>query len=488
MPVEWFALSAGARISMDSGTENMDWMARGAAPDHRVHPGRRRDQRRRHRHQRRRPAVLERRGHDADAHQGHPGDDARQRDGADRQAGARLLRRRLGRGQLRHRRLRPDHGPQRPGPVLGARPRRRLRRPARALRAQPMSPRRDASRAAPPPPTRVDRDVAQLPARRSGQRLHDGRRHLLRRAPTPSRKKPFDIRSRDARAWSTHDHPHPRALGRHGATPRPPSSWTPTSAGYPVRLLGIESRPGPAARVPARRRARRSGRRARCSRGRRRRSRARSTRASGSRPLVVLANLSGLRRLAGVDAASCSSSTAPRSAAPSSTSTARSCSAWSRATTAARSWCSPSAERRHGGARGRGLVRLGDRRRPGRRRWCSPATSTPRTAADPRVRRARSARLAGADDAERAGLRGRARRRCGRPCARRSSARWRPSSTPSTASSGRSRGGLGRRDHPRRRAAPAPHRGPGTPAGGLSGLTGRARLRPAVTAAEGSRD
>jgi acetyl/propionyl-CoA carboxylase alpha subunit/acetyl-CoA carboxylase carboxyltransferase component len=28
MPVEWFAVSAGARISMDSGTENMDWIAR----------------------------------------------------------------------------------------------------------------------------------------------------------------------------------------------------------------------------------------------------------------------------------------------------------------------------------------------------------------------------------------------------------------------------------------------------------------------------
>jgi acetyl/propionyl-CoA carboxylase alpha subunit/acetyl-CoA carboxylase carboxyltransferase component len=28
-PVEWFALSAGARISMDSGSENMDWVARG---------------------------------------------------------------------------------------------------------------------------------------------------------------------------------------------------------------------------------------------------------------------------------------------------------------------------------------------------------------------------------------------------------------------------------------------------------------------------
>jgi acetyl/propionyl-CoA carboxylase alpha subunit/acetyl-CoA carboxylase carboxyltransferase component len=29
VPVEWFALSAGARISMDSGTENMDWVAAG---------------------------------------------------------------------------------------------------------------------------------------------------------------------------------------------------------------------------------------------------------------------------------------------------------------------------------------------------------------------------------------------------------------------------------------------------------------------------
>ena len=29
VPVEWFALSAGARIAMNSGTENMDWVARG---------------------------------------------------------------------------------------------------------------------------------------------------------------------------------------------------------------------------------------------------------------------------------------------------------------------------------------------------------------------------------------------------------------------------------------------------------------------------
>ena len=28
MPLEWFAVSAGAKISMESGTENMDWIAR----------------------------------------------------------------------------------------------------------------------------------------------------------------------------------------------------------------------------------------------------------------------------------------------------------------------------------------------------------------------------------------------------------------------------------------------------------------------------
>ena len=120
VPVEWFALSAGAKIAMDSGTENMDWIA----------------------------AVLRRiveftqaggelnvviTGINVGAQpywnaeatmlmhtRGHPRDDPRQRDGADRQAGARLLRRRLGRGQLRHRRLRADHGSQRPSPVLGA--------------------------------------------------------------------------------------------------------------------------------------------------------------------------------------------------------------------------------------------------------------------------------------------------------------------------------------------------------------------------------
>ena len=28
VPLEWFPISAGAKISMDSGVENMDWIAR----------------------------------------------------------------------------------------------------------------------------------------------------------------------------------------------------------------------------------------------------------------------------------------------------------------------------------------------------------------------------------------------------------------------------------------------------------------------------
>ena len=118
------------------------------APADRVHPGRRRGQHHRHRHQRRRPALLERRGHDADAHQGDPGDDAGQHDGAHRQAGAGLLRCRVRRRQLRHRRLRPGHGSQRAGTVLGSQLRRRMFAAAAALRLHL----RRSRRAVPPSP------------------------------------------------------------------------------------------------------------------------------------------------------------------------------------------------------------------------------------------------------------------------------------------------------------------------------------------------
>ncbi len=87
-----------------------------------THAARRRGQRRRGGDQRRRPAVLERRGDDAHAHPRHPRHDTGQRHGPDRQAGHRLLRRRLGGGQPRHRRLRPRDGTERRGAVLGAQP------------------------------------------------------------------------------------------------------------------------------------------------------------------------------------------------------------------------------------------------------------------------------------------------------------------------------------------------------------------------------
>ncbi len=112
-----------------------------AAEDRRVHPGRRRDQRRGHRHQRRRPALLERRGHHAHAHPGHPGHVPGLGHGAHRQGGARLLRKRLGRGQPGHRRLRPDHGTERPGPVPGQQPGRGPADPAPPLRAHLRRPR-----------------------------------------------------------------------------------------------------------------------------------------------------------------------------------------------------------------------------------------------------------------------------------------------------------------------------------------------------------
>ena len=84
VPAEWFALSAGAKIAMDSGTENMDWIAAVLRRIITFTQRGRRAERRRDRHQRGRPAVLERGGDDADAHAGDPGDDTGERHGPDR--------------------------------------------------------------------------------------------------------------------------------------------------------------------------------------------------------------------------------------------------------------------------------------------------------------------------------------------------------------------------------------------------------------------
>ena len=120
VPFEWFAVSAGAKISMESGTENMDWIGRvlrrlieftqaggevnvvvcginvGAQPYWNAEA----------------TMLMHTRGILVMTPD--------ERDGAHRQAGARLLGRGLRRGQPRHRRLRPGHGPERPGAVLGA--------------------------------------------------------------------------------------------------------------------------------------------------------------------------------------------------------------------------------------------------------------------------------------------------------------------------------------------------------------------------------
>ena len=310
VPVEWFALSAGARISMDTGTENMDWVARALRRIVDLHPGRRRDQRRRRRHQRRRPAVLERRGDDADAHQGHPGDDAGQRDGADRQAVAGLLRRRVGRGQLRHRRLRPGDGPQRAGAVLGARPAgacevlmSALRPHLRRAGGVPAAAGGDDRPGGPRRPRRTRTSSPTATSRTVGD--------IFSPATNPDRKKAFDIRT-VMRAVVRPGPPGARALGRHGrrrhlgraATPTSAATRCACSASSRGRCRGAASRPA-TARTP--------GRRARCSRGRRRRPPGRSTppAATGRWSCWPTCPASTAHRSR---CATCSWSTAPRSA------------------------------------------------------------------------------------------------------------------------------------------------------------------------------
>ena len=176
-----------------------------------------------------------------------------------------------------------------------------------------------------------------LPARPGRQRLHDGRRHLLRRdQPRPQE----GVR-----------HPHPdargrrpgprdaRALGRHGrrrdrGRPRRPPRWNPGAACWgssrsPSRDAGSRPPTAPTSTRPAP-----------CSRSRRRRPPGRSTRRAATARSSCSPTCPGSTGHR-TRCAACSSSTAPRSAGPSSTSTGRSSSPSSRATTVVRSWCSP---------------------------------------------------------------------------------------------------------------------------------------------------
>ncbi len=118
---------------------------------------------------------------------------------------------RVGRGQLGHRRLRPDHGPQRPGAVLG--PGRGRARAACCSRYYDHTyvapgerfPRRAATTDA------IERDVRAAPAHRRAT----GSPRSARSSPTtknPGRKQPFDMRA-VMRAVVDRDHGAAGALG-----------------------------------------------------------------------------------------------------------------------------------------------------------------------------------------------------------------------------------------------------------------------------------
>ena len=151
----------------------------------------------------------------------------------------------------------------------------RLPASAAPLRAHLRRPRRALPAAAPPPPTRVDRDVARRAAPRAGVGLRTRRRHLLRRdepGPQAAVRHPHgDARRRRPRP------PAARALGRRCATPRRPWSGTRTSAAGRCACSG-SSRGRCRATARARRRARAVDVGHAVPARRRRRSRGRSTR------------------------------------------------------------------------------------------------------------------------------------------------------------------------------------------------------------------
>ena len=153
----------------------------------------------------------------------------------------------------------------------------------------------------------------------------------------PERKKPFDIRSL-MRAVADQDHP---TLERWADMADAETAVVSTRTWAGTRSACWASSPGPCRAAGSRRATGRTrGPRARCSRSRRRRRRGRSTRRAATGRWwcwrTCRASTGRPSRCA-----SCSWSTARRSGERWSTSTARSCSAWSPATTAGRSWCSP---------------------------------------------------------------------------------------------------------------------------------------------------
>ena len=183
----------------------------------------------------------------------------------------------------------------------------------------------------------VDRDVRDFPHVPSVQRIHHRRRHLLRchqQGPQEA------VRHSHGHAFGGRPGPSgTRAVGRHGRrrhlrgvrrAHRRNSGVRHRHriAGHPAQGVVPRRRAGPVDlgnAVPAVLEEDRA----------RDQRRKRKPTPGGAGKSV------GLRRFTGVTPQDSSSSTAPKSAGPSSTSTARSCSAWSRAITAERSWCSP---------------------------------------------------------------------------------------------------------------------------------------------------
>ena len=248
----------------------------------------------------------------------------------------------------------------------------------------------------------------------------------------PERKKPFDIRA-VMRAVADQDH---RPLERWAAMAGAESAvvFDAHLGGYPVTLLGIESRPlrrsgflpadGPDQWTAGTLFPRSSKKVARAINA-----------ASGNRPAGGAGQPLGLRRLAGVAAQA--AARVRRRDRPRGRQLRRPDRLLRRLPLPRRSLRGllRHAQRQHGGDRRRGLVRVGHRRCAGGRDRLRP-----------RGQRAHRRRSAGGrargPPGRRGGRRaspaaGRAGRRRGLRCARTSSARWRPSSTASTPSSGR---------------------------------------------------
>ena len=337
VPVEWFALSSGARISMDNGTENMDWVARalrriveftqdggeinvvvtginvGAQPYWNAEA----------------TMLMHTKGilvmtpdsamvltgkQSLDYSGGVSAEDNFGIGGYDRVMGPN--------GQAQY--WAPDLAAA--VDILFAHYEHAYVAPGEACpRPAPTSDPRD----------RDVREYPPAPGRATSRTVGD----IFSAARTRSARRPFDIRT-VMRAVADQDHPTAGALGGHGgrrdgrrprrAPRRPPGDAC--SASSRGRCRGAASRP-PTGRTPwtAGTLFPRSSKKA-----------ARAINAAQRQPAARGAGEPvGLRRVAGVDAATCSSSTARRSAGRSSTSTGRSCSAWSRGTTAGRSSCSP---------------------------------------------------------------------------------------------------------------------------------------------------